>query len=159
MEMETSGPLDTPLDTPTGAQPGVPPDILHGQMVICAVETAEGVAVFEVALDPPAARIIDARDHAGVVAIELGQGAAVVTIGVGAMLLYADCDGGEHASTCEKTTLLRIDMPGALSTDDVAGHILDCRGADDELADEGRTWRHTHRMSVTLSAEREYWHV
>ncbi|HBK59474.1 MAG TPA: hypothetical protein DDZ84_01600 [Firmicutes bacterium] len=141
--METSGPLDLP----------------PGSMIIFAVETAEDAVVFEVALDPPAERIVDVRDHASVVAIELGEGAAVAAVNVGATLLYADCEGDEHASVYEKNALLRIDMPGVVSTDDVAGHILDCPGTHDELADEGRIWRHTHHVSATVSAEREYWHV
>lgn len=141
--MGTSGPLN------------IPP----GTMVIFAVETAKDAIVFEVALDPPATQILDVCDHASVVAIELGEGAAVATINVGATLLYADCEGEEHTRVYDTTTLLRVDMPGVLSTDDVAGHILDCLGTDDELADEGRIWRHTHHVSATVSAERAYWHM
>jgi len=141
--METSGPLS------------IPP----GSMVIFAVETAEDAIVFEVALDPPGARILDACDHASVVAVELGEDAAVATVNVGATLRYADRDGDEHTAMYDKTTLLKIDMPGVISTDCVAGHILDCLGADDDLADEGRIWRHTRRVSATVSAEREYWNV
>lgn len=141
--METTGPLN------------IPP----GTMVIFEVETAEDAIVFEAALDPPAARIVDVRDHASVVAVELGEGAAVATVNVGAALLYADCEGDEHTAMCDRTTLVRIDMPGVLSTDSVAGHILDCLGTDDDLADEGRIWRHTRRVSATVSAERAYWHM
>jgi len=136
-----------------------PLDIPPANMVIFAVETARDAIVFEVALDPPGARILDARDHASVIAVELGEDAAVATVNVGATLLYADGEGGEHTTMYDKATLLRIDMPGVLSTDCVAGHILDCLGADDELTDEGRTWRHTRRVSATVSAEREYWHI
>ncbi|MBP7892389.1 MAG: hypothetical protein KA063_02485 [Firmicutes bacterium] len=136
-----------------------PLDIPPANMVIFAVETARDAIVFEVALDPPGARILDARDHASVIAVELGEDAAVATVNVGATLLYADGEGEEHTTMCDKATLLRIDMPGVLSTDCVAGHILDCLGAEDELADEGRTWRHTRRVSATVSAERAYWHM
>ena len=136
-----------------------PLDIPPGSMVIFAVETADDAVVLEVALDPPAARIIDVCSHAGVVTIELGEGAAVATVSVGATLLYSDGEGEEHTRAYDRTTLLRIDMPGVMSTDCVAGHILDCLGADDELADEGRTWRHTRRVSATVSAERAYWHM
>jgi hypothetical protein len=141
--METSGPLN------------IPP----GHVVIFAVETAEDAIVFEVALDPPGAQIRDVCDRASVVAVELAEGAAVATVNVGATLRYADRGGEEHTAMYDKSTLLRIDMPGVLSTDCVAGHILDCLGADDELTDEGRTWRHTRRVSATVSAEREYWHI
>ena len=141
--MDMSGPLDTP----------------PGSMVIFSVETAEDAIVFEVALDPPGARIMDARDHAGVVAVELGEDAAVATVNVGATLRYADREGEEHTAMYDKSALLKIDMPGVISTDCVAGHILDCLGADDDLADEGRIWRHTRRVSATVSAEREYWNV
>lgn len=141
--MDMSGPLD------------IPP----GSMVIFSVETAEDAIVFEVALDPPGARIMDARDHAGVVAVELGEDAAVATVNVGATLVYADSEGGEHTTMYDKTALLRIDMPGVVNTDCVAGHILDCLGTDDELVDEGRTWRHTRHVSATVSAERAYWHI
>ena len=141
--METSGPLN------------IPP----GHVVIFAVETAEDAIVFEVALDPPGAQIRDVCDRASVVAVELAEGAAVATVNVGATLRYADRGGEEHTAMYDKSTLLRIDMPGVLSTDCVAGHILDCLGADDELTDEGRTWRHTRRVSATVSAERAYWHI
>lgn len=141
--METPGPLD------------IPP----GHMVIFAVETAKDVIVFEVALDPPGTHILDVCDHASVVAVELGEDAAVATVNVGAALLYTDCAGEEHTAMYDKATLLKVDMPGVVSTDCVAGHILDCLGTDDELADEGRMWRHTRRVSATVSAEREYWHV
>ncbi len=141
--MDTSGPLNMP----------------PGCMVIFAVETAKDAIVFEVALDPPGAQILDVCNHAGVVAVELGEGAAVATVSVGATLLYADSEGEEHTTMYDKTALLRIDMPGVLGTDDVAAHILDCFGADDELADEGRIWRHTHHVSATVSAERAYWHM
>ena len=141
--METSGPLN------------IPP----GHVVIFAVETAEDAIVFEVALDPPGAQIRDVCDRASVVAVELAEGAAVATVNVGATLRYADRGGEEHTAMYDKSTLLRIDMPGVLSTDCVAGHILDCLGADDELTDEGRTWRHTRRVSATVSAERAYWHM
>ena len=141
--METSGPLN------------IPP----GHVVIFAVETAEDAIVFEVALDPPGAQILDVCDRASVVAVELGEDAAVATVNVGATLLYADREGEEHTTMYDKTTLLKIDMPGVVSTDCVAGHILDCLGAHDELADEGRIWRHTRRVSATVSAEREYWHI
>ena len=136
-----------------------PLDIPPANMVIFAVETARDAIVFEVALDPPGARILDARDHASVIAVELGEDAAVATVNVGATLLYADCKGEQHTTMYDKATLLRIDMPGVLSTDSVAGHILDCLGTDDELADDGRTWRHTRRVSTTVSAERAYWHM
>lgn len=141
--METSGPRN------------IPP----GTMVIFAVETAKDAIVFEVALNPPGAEILDVCDHASVVAVELGEDAAVATVNVGATLWYADREGEEHTTMYDKTTLLRIDMPGVLSTDCVAGHILDCLGADDELTDEGRTWRHTRRVSATVSAERAHWHI
>ena len=110
-------------------------------------------------MDPPGAQIRDVCDRASVVAVELAEGAAVATVNVGATLRYADRGGEEHTAMYDKSTLLRIDMPGVLSTDCVAGHILDCLGADDELTDEGRTWRHTRRVSATVSAEREYWHI
>ncbi len=141
--METTGPLN------------IPP----GTMVIFEVDTAEDAIVFEAALDPPAARIGDVRDHASVIAVQLAEGAAVATVNAGATLLYADCEGEEHTRVYDTTTLLRVDMPGVLSTDNVAGHILDCLGADDELVDEGRIWRHTRRVSATVSAERAYWHM
>jgi len=136
-----------------------PLDIPPGKMVIFAVETAEDAIVFEVALDPPGAQILDVCDHAGVVTIELGEDAAVATVNVGATLLYADSEGEEHTTMYDKATLLRIDMPGVLSTDCVAGHILDCLGIDDQLVDEGRIWRHTRRVSATVSAERAYWPI
>lgn len=134
-------------------------DYEGSEEVIFAVESNEVVLDFEIALDSPISEIIGTEDAARIASIELHDGEVVAAIDCDCTLTYSDISGKKTTKSHTASAACRIEVPGALSSDSIAGHVLDFIEETSEVKDEGYTWHHGLHVRIAVGVAREHWHI